>query len=83
MKKLDKKQRAKLDKLQKAIADEEPKLAAAVSEFNAAVKAAFAKLGGLIGGYTRAHVEFDRLVVPEDCLPPPGEGQRRFPGCPA
>jgi cell wall assembly regulator SMI1/predicted DNA-binding WGR domain protein len=61
MKKLDKKQRAKLDKLQKAIADEEPKLAAAVSEFNAAVKAAFAKLGGLIGGYTRAHVEFDRF----------------------
>lgn len=61
MKKLDKKQRAKLDKLQKAIAEEEPKLAAVVSEYNAAVKAAFKKLSGLIGGYTRAHVEFDRF----------------------
>jgi cell wall assembly regulator SMI1/predicted DNA-binding WGR domain protein len=61
MKKLDKKQRAKFDKLQKAIAEEEPRLAAAVSEYNAAVKAAFEKLGGLIGGYNRAHLEFDRF----------------------
>jgi cell wall assembly regulator SMI1/predicted DNA-binding WGR domain protein len=59
MKELDSKQRAKLDDLQKAVAGEEPKLAAAVGEYNATVKAAYEKLRGLVGEYDRAQWEFD------------------------
>jgi cell wall assembly regulator SMI1/predicted DNA-binding WGR domain protein len=61
MKKLDRKQRSKLDKLQKAIAEEEPKLKSAIDEYNATVKAAYEKLRSLVGGYTHAQVEFDRF----------------------
>jgi cell wall assembly regulator SMI1/predicted DNA-binding WGR domain protein len=61
MKKLDKKQRAKLDKLQKAIAEEEPKLSAAVVEFNAAVRAAFGKFRGQISEFERVAGEFDEF----------------------
>ncbi len=61
MKKLDKKQRAKLDKLQKAIAGEEPKLATAVAEFNAAVMAAFGKFRGQISEFERIAGEFDEF----------------------
>jgi cell wall assembly regulator SMI1/predicted DNA-binding WGR domain protein len=61
MKKLDKKQRAKLDRLQKAIAMEEPKLAAAVAEFNAAVMEAFRKLRSQISEFERVAGEFDEF----------------------
>jgi cell wall assembly regulator SMI1/predicted DNA-binding WGR domain protein len=61
MKKLDKKQRAKLEKYQKAIAEGEPKLKAAIDEYNATVRAAFAKLLGPIDEFDRATGDFDEF----------------------
>src|SRR5580692_1390855 len=53
MKELDDEQRQTLDGIRNAVAEEESKLAAVVSEYNATVKAAYEKIRGLIGGYTR------------------------------
>ena len=61
MTELDRKQKAKLDKLQKAVADEESKRKAAIAEYNATVKVAYEKLCRLIGGSSHAQVEFDRF----------------------
>jgi cell wall assembly regulator SMI1/predicted DNA-binding WGR domain protein len=61
MKELDVEQRQELDGIRNAVAEEERKLAAVVSEYNATVKAAYEKLRGLICGYRRAQGEFDHF----------------------
>jgi cell wall assembly regulator SMI1/predicted DNA-binding WGR domain protein len=61
VKALDGEQRQKLDGIRNAVVEEEPKLAAAVGEYNATVKAAYEKLRGLIGGYNRAQGELDHF----------------------
>ena len=58
---LDDDRGAELDKLKKSILEEESRLASAIDECNATVKAAYEKLGGLIEGYSRARGEFDRF----------------------
>ena len=58
MKELDGEQRERLGKIQQAVAAEEPKLAAAIDEQNAAVRATYEQFLELAAGYERARAGF-------------------------
>ena len=58
---LDDEQRAEIERLREAIAEEELGLAAAIDEYNATVGAAYEKFLGLAAEYSRRRDEFDRL----------------------